>query len=114
MAIVPATVAAAEGLVALGFAVWSVRDLLLGDSTDAAAAGFIALLAAVLGVTLLGAARGLMHGRRWARGPVLTLQVFLFPVAWTLLQADRTVWAAVVAVTAVVGAVSVSQVRDLT
>lgn len=46
---------------------------------DSAAGGVgLALVVAAVGLALAGSARGLLHGARWTRGPVLT---------WQLLQA---------------------------
>lgn len=72
------------------------------DSIGRAEVGGLVL--AALGALPLAAAYGLRAGRRWSRGPAVTIQLFCLPVGWELANSSGTlVWAGV---GAAVGAVA--------
>lgn len=54
---------------------------------------FMAVLALGSGVLVAGAARALLHGERWGRAPVMTVQILLVVLAIGWLQAEFAVWA---------------------
>jgi len=88
-------------LVGLGvaFAVEIVRG-----SQVAGAMAFLVVFALAVAAVLALSARGLWRGRRWARSPVLTWQLFLVVLAVGWLQVEATGWAAgIVAVALAVG-----------
>jgi hypothetical protein len=68
-----------EGLLLLGLGVADGVVTLVGDDADRAPALTAAVFAVLLGAVLLGLARAVAQGRRWARGPSVALN--LFPVA---------------------------------
>ncbi|MCZ7458058.1 hypothetical protein [Streptomyces sp. WMMC940] len=75
------------------------------ESTSQAETGGVTLIA--LGVIPLLAARGLLLGRSWSRGPAIITQIMALPVAWTLLRSSGAlipagIVLAVVAVTSLV------------
>ena len=59
----------------------------LSRSGDHAAAELAGVAAVVTGVLLLLLGRALGRGRAWARGPVVTLNIFPLPVAFQALGA---------------------------
>lgn len=89
----------AAALAGLGLAVGA--ELVRGRATMPGVATFLAVCA--LGVAaLLGlCARGLWHGRRWARSPVITWQILLVVLALGWFGSEPSLWAPVVIVIAV-------------
>lgn len=82
-----AVLVAVQGSVVLAFAVYYVIGAPRAFSTFnvlASAAMFV-----LAGAGLLWVARGLQHGRRWARAPALTWQILCLPVAYGLMQSGR-------------------------
>jgi hypothetical protein len=73
-----AAVVALEGLVLLGFGAWVGVALVASDAADRGGAAVEVIFCVLIAAALLGCAWGMLRGRRWARGPVLT---------WQLLQA---------------------------
>ena len=69
----------AVGLIAI--AAFFVVELARNQATNTAGALFAAVVALVVGVGMLAAARGLHHGRRAARAPVLVAQLLMALVA---------------------------------
>lgn len=91
-----AVLTALEGLALAGP---GVADLYMGVAGGAdpvqALTGGVTLL--VLASLPLVAARGLLLGRRWSRGPALITQLMSLPVAWMLWTAGGAMKAAAVA-----------------
>ena len=76
--------AQAVGLGAL--VVFYVVELLVATTTNAAAAVTTIVLVALAAAGVALCARGLQQRRRWARSPVLVLQLVALPVAIGLVQ----------------------------
>jgi hypothetical protein len=90
-----AAFAALEGLVALGFGVVEIFQVRLTRAVVGIGVAFFMVgFAVLLGV----AARGLLHGRRWARSPVVVVQLIMLPVGWSF-RGGQTTWVAVVMIT---------------
>ncbi len=75
-----AALAALEGLVALAYGVVEIGQVRL----------FRAVVGVGVSVTMIGfavllvvAARALLRVRRWARGPVVAVQLIMLPVGWS-------------------------------
>ena len=90
----PLTLAAAlaglEGLVALGFGVVEVGQVRLSRAVVGVG---VALLMLGFAVLLVLAARALLQRRRWARAPVVVVQLILLPVGWGF-RGGHTTWVA--------------------
>ena len=67
---------------------------IVGGSQVAGAMAFLVVFALGVAAVLVASARGLWRGRRWARSPVLTWQLFLIVLAAGWLSVEPTVWAA--------------------
>ena len=85
--VVAAVLAALEGLVALGFGVAEIFQVRLfravvGVGVAVFMVGFAALLFA--------AARALLQLRRWARAPVVVVQLIMLPVGWSFRGGQTT------------------------
>lgn len=78
--VLAAALAALEGLVALGFGVVEIAQVRLFRAVVGVGVSIFMLGFAVL---LLAAARGLLHRRRWARAPVVVVQLIMLPVGWS-------------------------------
>ena len=85
-----AALAALEGLVALGFGVVEIAQVRLFRAVVGVGVAFFMVGFAVL---LLAAARGLLHRRRWARAPVVVVQLIMLPVGWSF-RGGQTTWVA--------------------
>ncbi|WP_413807262.1 hypothetical protein [Streptomyces sp. OE57] len=81
-----AVLAAAEGVVLLGFGVYVLIMGLTGDPESPQQAEMLGVTVLALALLPLLAARGLWLRRRWSRGPAMITQLMALPVAWTLLQ----------------------------
>ncbi|MGW7086283.1 hypothetical protein ACWGH2_22685 [Streptomyces sp. NPDC054871] len=83
-----AALAALEGVALIAAGVYMLVMGLAGDpdNPEQATTGGITLI--VLALLPLLAARGLLLGRSWSRGPAIITQIMALPVAWQLLQAD--------------------------
>ncbi len=101
--------------VALGAAA-AVGIASLGGGGDVGPVVFLVLLALGAAALLVGAVRGLWGGRRWPRGPVLTVQLFVVVAATTWWRAGGGVLALAPVVVAVVvgGALLVPSVVAVT
>ena len=84
-------------LQALALGVLAVVGLARGDARDPAVAGWVAGLAFLTAAGLLLAARGLYRRSRWARAPILVVNLLVLPVAWSLVSDGRPVLAALLA-----------------
>ncbi|BBJ41056.1 hypothetical protein SSPO_037740 [Streptomyces antimycoticus] len=83
---VAAALAAAEGVVLLGFGVYVLIMGLTGDPESPQQAEMLGVTVVALALLPLLAARGLWLRRRWSRGPAMITQLMALPVAWTLVQ----------------------------
>ncbi|MEU1949673.1 hypothetical protein ABZ554_46290 [Streptomyces sp. NPDC020125] len=83
---VAAALAAAEGVVLLGFGVYVLIMGLAGDPESPQQAEMLGVTVVALALLPLLAARGLWLRRRWSRGPAMITQLMALPVAWTLVQ----------------------------
>ncbi|MEV8061025.1 hypothetical protein AB0P37_32330 [Streptomyces antimycoticus] len=83
---VAAVLAAAEGVVLLGFGVYVLIMGLTGDPESPQQAEMLGVTVVALALLPLLAARGLWLRRRWSRGPAMITQLMALPVAWTLVQ----------------------------
>lgn len=83
---VAAGIAALEGVLVAGWALYMVIEGLVGhpDSPARAEVGGVAVLCIAL--MPLFAARGLLRMRSWSRGPALVVQLLALPVAWGMTQ----------------------------
>jgi len=83
----PAALVALEGVALVALALWyAVKSLV--DRPDSLSRALLAAVLALLGGgVLLALARGLLRGRRWARTPVVVLELLSLPVGTGLLQA---------------------------
>lgn len=86
-----AVLAGLEGLVALGFGVVEVGQVRLFRAVVGVG---VALLMFGFAVLLLLAARALLRRRRWARAPIVVVQLILVPVGWSF-RGGQTTWVAV-------------------
>ncbi len=83
-----AVLAGLEGLVALVFGVAEILQVHLVRAVVGVGVAFFMVGFAVL---LGAAARGLLRGRRWARAPVVVVQLILLPVGWSF-RGGQTSW----------------------
>ncbi|MGP3956289.1 hypothetical protein ACTWPT_09860 [Nonomuraea sp. 3N208] len=83
-------VVALEGLVALGLGVFVAVEALTGKPDDMTTAVAEAAFAALVGAGLLWVAwGGLFKMERWGRAPGVLAQIFVAPVAVTLIQSGQ-------------------------
>lgn len=75
-----------EVAVLAGAGVFAIVELVQGNGSVGINL-FLAAFAWGVGAVLVAAARGLAHGRRWARSPAITWQLFQVVIAITWLQA---------------------------
>jgi hypothetical protein len=79
-----------ESLLTLWGALYLTTGLLSGDqATERNAAIWEAGIAWSLGLTLAILAWGVVDHRRWARGPVITVQLLALPVGWSALSSEK-------------------------
>lgn len=82
-----------EALALAVAAVGALVVLLRGGSTAPGVVLAVALFSAAVAAVLVLGARGLLAGRRWSRGPVITWQLLQGATAVTVLQAVGSPWA---------------------
>ena len=87
-----AALAALEGLVAFVYGVVEIGQVRVFRAVVGVGVSITMIAFAVL---LLVAARALLRLRRWARGPVVAIQLILLPVGWSF-RGGTTTWVAVV------------------
>ncbi|WP_207946412.1 hypothetical protein [Actinomadura sp. 7K507] len=102
-----AALEAAEGLVAVGFGVYTGVETAAGAAVDPASAIGVTVLALGGGLGMLASARGLLRAEPWSRSPTVLTQLFALPVAWTLWQSERPAIAIPLALVAVLALVTV-------
>ncbi|RJL25176.1 hypothetical protein [Bailinhaonella thermotolerans] len=84
--IAAALVVALQGLVAFGLGAF-VGFLTLTEGTDNIPGEvFQIVFGLALGIGLLVVARGILQAERWTRGPAITVQLFIAPIAFFMLQ----------------------------
>lgn len=88
--LVVAALCVLEGIVLLGFAGFYAYEIAIGESASVARAVMSMLLILIGGIALLLLARGWRTGESWPRTPTIVWNALLLPVAWSMLQADRT------------------------
>ncbi len=82
-----------EAALLVGLGVAFAVEIVRGSQVVGAMA-FLVVFALAVAAVLALSARGLWRGRRWARSPVLTWQLFLVVLAVGWLQVEATGWAA--------------------
>jgi hypothetical protein len=82
-----AALVALEALVALVFGIAEIGQVRLFRAVVGVGVAFFMVGFAVL---LGAAARGLLHLRRWARGPVVAVQLIMLPVGWSFRGGQTT------------------------
>ncbi|MGG5260816.1 hypothetical protein [Phycicoccus avicenniae] len=106
---------AGQALALLGFAVFYVYELVVGEGSDAGRVVMSAVLIAIgaLGLGLL--ARGWLGEARWPRTPTIVWNLLVLPVGISLLQAGRTGlgWLVLVLALLALGAAFVARVPDV-
>lgn len=107
--VVAAVLAALEGLVALGFGVAEIFQVRLfravvGVGVAVFMVGFAALLFA--------AARALLRLQRWARAPVVVVQLIMLPVGWSFRGGGTTPVAAAMIIVALLTLVLILHPRS--
>ncbi|MFC4012368.1 hypothetical protein ACFOY2_34395 [Nonomuraea purpurea] len=88
--LIAAAVVALEGLVALGLGVFVAVETLTGRPDDMTSAAAEAVFGLLIGAGLLWVAwGGLIKMERWGRSPAVLAQIFMLPIAVTLIQSDQ-------------------------
>ncbi|SEM85442.1 hypothetical protein SAMN05660976_06174 [Nonomuraea pusilla] len=88
--VVAAAIVALEGLVALGLGVYVAVETLVGRPDDLTSALAEAAFGLLVGAGLLWVAwGGLLRMERWGRSPAVVAQIFLLPVAFTLVRSGQ-------------------------
>lgn len=93
-----AVLTALEGVVVLGFGLYSLVLLFTDKPDDMTQAVTLAVTVLALAVLPLAAARGLWLLRRWSRGPAMIVGLLSLPVAWQMAQNGGVAVAAGVAI----------------
>jgi hypothetical protein len=99
------------GLQSFGLAVFSVVLLVAspgGASTSGINLQMFSLTTALFAAGLGFVTRGLWRGLRWPRAAAVVWLVLLLPVAWSMVQAERSVAGLLVLATIVLGIVAVA------
>lgn len=86
-----AALAVLEAVVALVFGVVEIARI---RASRAVVGVGVSLFMVGFAVLLLVAARGLLRLRRWARAPVVVVQLIMLPVGWSF-RGGQTTWVAV-------------------
>ncbi|RVX44454.1 hypothetical protein EDD27_7188 [Nonomuraea polychroma] len=88
--VIAAAVVALEGLIALGLGLFVAVEALTGKPGDMTTALAEAAFGVLIGAGLLWVAwGGLFKMERWGRSPGVLTQIFVMPVAVTLIQSDQ-------------------------
>ena len=84
-----AALEALVGLLALGGGLFTLVETAVGDPKNVTTALAVAALGVGGGAAILKVAHGLYLAAGWSRSPAVLTQLFLLPVAVTLVQSDR-------------------------
>lgn len=76
-----------EGVALVGFCVFYLYELVLGEGDDPARVVMSVVLMAIFAVALLLAARAWVRGLPWPRTPTIVWNLLLLPVAWSMRDA---------------------------
>ncbi|MEO3782122.1 hypothetical protein ABGB12_02245 [Actinocorallia sp. B10E7] len=87
-----AALEAVVGLIAVGGGLYTAVETLVGDPQNTVTALAVAGLAIIGGAAMLKVAHGLATCERWSRSPAVLTQLFLLPVAVSLVQSDQSQW----------------------
>jgi hypothetical protein len=99
-----ALIVALEGLVALGLGLYVAVETLAGAAEDITSALAESVFGVLIGAGLLWVAwGGLYKMERWGRSPSVLAQIFVLPVAITLIQSDKPLYGIPLIVVAVAG-----------
>jgi len=102
--ITAALVVALEGLVASGLGIYVLVETVRGGADDLTAALAEAAFGLLIGAGLLWVAwGGLLAAERWGRAPSVLTQIFMIPVAVTLIQSDQPLIGIPLIVVALIG-----------
>ncbi|WP_113705543.1 hypothetical protein [Nonomuraea lactucae] len=102
--VVAALVVALEGLVAVGLGAFAAVETVRGAADEVTAAIAEAVFGLLIGAGLLWVAwGGLLRAERWGRAPSVLTQIFMVPVAVTLIQSDQPLLGIPLIVVAVIG-----------
>jgi hypothetical protein len=103
---VAAAVLAAEGVFALVLGGYVAVETLVGRPADLTSALVVAAFGVLLGLALLWVAWGVWQALRWSRGPGVVTQIFIVPVAISLIGAGQYVYGVPLVVLAAVALVA--------
>jgi hypothetical protein len=84
-----------EGLALMAAGAWLLVQTVAGSPDSLGTALFLALLAVAVGVAVAWLSRLLLRGQRWARSPVVVVQLLALPVGAGLVQGARYPYAVV-------------------
>lgn len=79
----------AQAVVLVGFAVFYIYELSIGEGSDAVRVVMSALVIALGGIGLAVVTRGWLRGSWWPRTPTIVWSLLLLPVGWGLIQRGR-------------------------
>lgn len=98
-----------QAVVLVGFAIFYVYELAIGEGSDAVRVIMSALVIALGGLGLGLVTRGWLGDSWWPRSPTIVWSVLLLPVGWGLVQGAQTLvgWL-VIAVALVTGLAAIS------
>ena len=80
------------GLLAVGGGLYTGFEIIVGEPQNTTTALAVAALALVGGAAMLKVAHGLATCAHWSRSPAVLTQLFLLPVAVSLVQSDQPQW----------------------
>jgi hypothetical protein len=101
-----AAIEVAQGLAVLAAGCYVGAGAIVGHPHDLASAVALGLMALLGGAGIIAVGWGLWQVRRWGRAPALLTQIFAMIVAVSLIQSNRQILGAILAVAALVGAVA--------
>lgn len=104
---------AVEGIALVAAGVWLGARSLGNDVSNRAGGVTGAVVAIAVGLAVLYLARAILARKRWARSPVIVLQILFLPVGWGLLQSGRPEYGVPVIVAPVVTLVALGMARAL-
>ena len=80
----------AQAVILVGFAVFYIYELSIGEGSDAVRVVMSALVIALGGIGLAVVTRGWVRGSWWPRTPTIVWSLLLLPVGWGLIQGTKT------------------------